>query len=46
MAEVENKVENTEKIESKNGSKKNWLTTLILCWFLGFLGVQIGRAHV
>lgn len=23
-----------------NVSKKNWLTTLILCWFLGFLGVH------
>lgn len=40
MAEVGNKVENNEKIETKNGSKKSWLTTLILCWFLGFLGVH------
>lgn len=40
MAEVENKVENSAKIESGNGSTKNWLTTLILCWFLGFLGVH------
>ena len=24
----------------ENKSKKNWLTTLILCWFLGFLGVH------
>lgn len=23
-----------------NISKKNWLTTLMLCWFLGFLGVH------
>lgn len=23
-----------------NVSKKNWLTTLMLCWFLGFLGVH------
>ncbi len=21
-------------------SKKSWLTTLILCWFLGFLGIH------
>ncbi len=29
-------------MEEKNNniSKKNWLTTLILCWFLGFLGVH------
>ena len=40
MAEIENNVENNEKIEQVNGSKKNWLTTLILCWFLGFLGVH------
>ena len=20
--------------------EKNWLTTLVLCWFLGFLGVH------
>lgn len=25
--------------ENKSGVK-NWLTTLILCWFLGFLGVH------
>ena len=31
---------NVEKIEVKSGSKKSWLTTLILCWFLGFLGVH------
>ena len=24
----------------ENGSTKNWLTTLILCWFLGFFGVH------
>ena len=24
----------------ENKSKKNWLTTLVLCWFLGFLGVH------
>jgi TM2 domain-containing membrane protein YozV len=24
----------------ENKSKKNWLTTLMLCWFLGFLGVH------
>jgi TM2 domain-containing membrane protein YozV len=28
--------------ENNNSEKpiKNWLTTLILCWFLGFLGVH------
>ena len=25
---------------TNNVSKKNWLTTLMLCWFLGFLGVH------
>lgn len=25
---------------TNNISKKNWLTTLLLCWFLGFLGVH------
>ena len=24
----------------ENKSKKNWLTTLMLCWLLGFLGVH------
>jgi TM2 domain-containing membrane protein YozV len=38
--EENNNVENTQKVEEKKGSKKNWLTTLILCWFLGFLGVH------
>jgi TM2 domain-containing membrane protein YozV len=38
--EENNNVENTQKIEETKGSKKNWLTTLILCWFLGFLGVH------
>lgn len=28
--------DNSEKIVNK----KSWLTTLILCWFLGFLGVH------
>jgi TM2 domain-containing membrane protein YozV len=26
--------------ENNNVSKKSWLTTLILCWFLGFFGVH------
>ncbi len=26
-----------EKVEKK---EKNWLTALLLCWFLGFLGVH------
>lgn len=38
MAENENNVEN--KIEEKQVSSKNRLTALILCWFLGFLGVH------
>lgn len=36
---VEN-VETTENIDTKTKSEKNWLTALILCWFLGFLGVH------
>ena len=27
--------EDNEKV-----SKKDWLTTLVLCWFLGFLGIH------
>ena len=27
-------------MENENVSKKNWLTTLLLCWFLGFLGIH------
>lgn len=26
--------------ESEKVSKKDWLTSLILCWFLGFFGVH------
>ncbi len=33
-------VENAQNIEQKTKSNKNWLTALILCWFLGFLGVH------
>lgn len=29
-----------ENNETKTTSTKNWLTTLILCWFLGFLGIH------
>lgn len=29
-----------DKKEEKEVKPKNWLTTLILCWFLGFLGVH------
>ena len=36
---VEN-VENAQNIDTKTKSDKNWLTDLILCWFLGFLGVH------
>ena len=28
------------KIEEENGSTKNWLTTLLLCWFFGFFGIH------
>ena len=38
--EEENIVENNENINVKGYSEKNWLTALILCWFLGFLGVH------
>lgn len=27
-------------MDNENVSKKNWLTTLLLCWFLGFLGIH------
>jgi TM2 domain-containing membrane protein YozV len=48
MADKEIKEENIENIENvegfeeieKKGHTKNWLTTLILCWFLGFLGIH------
>jgi TM2 domain-containing membrane protein YozV len=45
MADKEENIENIEKVEEiekneKPVHKKNWLTTLILCWFLGFLGVH------
>lgn len=45
MADIENENNNNvnevnESNNSDNGIKKNWLTTLILCWFLGFLGVH------
>ena len=36
---VEN-VENAQNIDTQTKSDKNWLTALILCWFLGFLGVH------
>ena len=29
-----------ERDENVNYPTKNWLTTLILCWFLGFLGLH------
>ena len=39
MADIENN--NIQNNENNNGrGAKNWLTTLILCWFLGFLGVH------
>ena len=28
------------KSEKSNKPTKHWLTTLLLCWFLGFLGVH------
>ena len=42
MADIDNNIPN-ETINENNGigkNKKSWLTTLILCWFLGFLGVH------
>lgn len=40
MEENGNIENNNNEINNNNGQKKNWLTTLILCWFLGFLGVH------
>lgn len=47
MADIENEnnenineAEVTELNDVKVEHKKNWLTALILCWFLGFLGVH------
>lgn len=31
---------NSGEVNNKNVNTKNWLTSLILCWFLGFLGVH------
>ena len=31
---------NNENNNNGNMATKNWLTTLILCWFLGFLGIH------
>lgn len=31
---------NSEELNEKKVHTKNWLTSLILCWFLGFLGVH------
>lgn len=36
MADIENK----EEVNESKKHSKNWLTTLILCWFLGFAGVH------
>lgn len=38
--ENENNINEVQANNENNGNKKNWLTTLILCWFLGFLGVH------
>lgn len=42
MADNENNINEVETNvnENNNGNRKNWLTALILCWFLGFLGVH------
>lgn len=42
MANIENENNNINEVQENEikGNKKNWLTTLILCWFLGFLGVH------
>jgi len=34
----ENEVQGLEDV--RENVEKNWLTTLMLCWFLGFLGVH------
>jgi len=36
----ENNIENNDEQIQENENGKNWLTALILCWFLGFLGVH------
>lgn len=41
MEENENNINEVEtNVNNNNVNKKNWLTALILCWFLGFLGVH------
>ena len=41
MEENGNNINEVEaKVNENSGHKKNWLTALILCWFLGFLGVH------
>ncbi len=35
----ENNVEKIEEVKVEK-AEKNWLTTLLLCWFLGFLGIH------
>ena len=42
MIKGELKMEDIEinKIEEESSSTKNWLTTLLLCWFFGFLGIH------
>lgn len=43
MEDIEKENNNINEIEvNENNSNKtkNWLTTLVLCWFLGFLGVH------
>lgn len=40
MENIENNNINETESKQINSNKKNWLTTLILCWFLGFLGVH------
>lgn len=33
-------MENNEELNEKKVYTKSWLTSLILCWFLGFLGIH------
>lgn len=42
MADIQNENNNQNNVpnNSNQGNKRNWLTALILCWFLGFFGVH------
>lgn len=40
MADIQNENNNISNNGNNGNGTKSWLTTLILCWFLGFLGVH------